>query len=157
MSNQISSVAKVFVLAGPSNSGKTTALNYLAYEIASRFRVRSRTNPQPTNNPFDNKGNSIDGKFAFSVSSQGKTILVGIWTAGDDEDAVESGFKYFDATKCEICFLASRTWGKVFNRTKTEAETRAAIHERIRMTNSTSNQAKAIEEQKMVRSLLSRI
>ena len=157
MANQFSSITNVFVLAAPQNSGKTTTLNLLAYEIATRFSVKSLTKEQPTNNPFTANGDSIDGHFAFQVFLRGKNVVIGISTPGDEDGAIENGFAFFDDKHCEICFLASRTWGKVFDKVKNEAKNRSAIYERIRMESTTDEIARKAEEQKKVQELFSRI
>lgn len=155
MANKFSKAKKVVVLAGPPESGKTTTLNYLASAIASHFNVSSSSIDQPKPHPFDANGKSIDGQFSFKIPVRGTTVVVGISTAGDDTDAIISGFGFFDENNCETCFISSRTWGAVFNKVKEEAQTRLAICQRVRMKNSINSSDRAVEEQKTAELLFS--
>ena len=95
--------ARVYVLSGASHQGKSTTLNKLADELNSASGWRLTKGP---NTPFQGRR---DTQYIFDDTR--KSIKVGISTAGDDEDQITKGFKFFRANKCDVCFIASKTSG----------------------------------------------
>ncbi len=113
---------KVYVLSGSSNVGKTNTLHRLAILMnGMQWKYRRDTAISavpPSKIPFD-----ADKQYAFDELATGRKI--GISTAGDNREAIDGAFDFFAMNKCDIGFVASKSYGCSID----EIETRShAIH-----------------------------
>jgi len=99
---------RVYVLSASADSGKTTTLNTLAYylySLAPRYVLGNGCNLPPP--PHSN----IDNQYWFDTVQAGKKVRVGIFTSGDTAGIIDNAFSYFASNNCDVCFMASRTYG----------------------------------------------
>ena len=113
---------KVYVLSGFSHVGKTNTVHRLAILMnGMQWKYRRDTTISavpPSKIPFD-----ADKQYAFDELATGRKI--GISTAGDNRDAIDGAFDFFVRNKCDIGFVASKSYGCSID----EIETRShAIH-----------------------------
>lgn len=113
---------KVYVLSGSSHVGKTNTLHRLAILMnGMQWKYRRDTAISavpPSKIPFD-----ADKQYAFDELATGRKI--GISTAGDNREAIDGAFDFFAKNKCDIGFVASKSYGCSID----EIETRShAIH-----------------------------
>ena len=113
---------KVYVLSGSSHVGKTNTLHRLAILMnGMQWKYRRDTAISavpPSKIPFD-----ADKQYAFDELATGRKI--GISTAGDNREAIDGAFDFFARNKCDIGFVASKSYGCSID----EIETRShAIH-----------------------------
>ena len=113
---------KVYVLSGSSHVGKTNTLHRLAILMnGMQWKYRRDTAISavpPSKIPFD-----ADKQYAFDELATGRKI--GISTAGDNREAIDGAFDFFARNKCDIGFIASKSYGCSID----EIETRLhAIH-----------------------------
>ena len=113
---------KVYVLSGFSHVGKTNTLHRLAILMnGMQWKYRRDTTISavpPSKIPFD-----ADKQYAFDELATGRKI--GISTAGDNREAIDGAFDFFARNKCDIGFVASKSYGCSID----EIETRShAIH-----------------------------
>lgn len=95
-------IKRVFVLSASSNQGKTTTLNKLAVFLANQTGWRQTDGPNP---PLQG---AVDSQYVFERKDG---LRVGISTAGDGPSQIIGGFTYFNQYKCDVCFIASKSWG----------------------------------------------
>ncbi|MBR4613559.1 MAG: hypothetical protein IKO40_12685 [Kiritimatiellae bacterium] len=99
---------RIIVLAGTSNSGKTSTLN----ELAALFQRNPGFTPIGGPNPA--LSGWTDTKYLFSWNHGVRTVTIGISTAGDTPDAIDDGFNYFNTHNCDIGFIAAKSkWSSV--------------------------------------------
>ena len=113
---------KVYVLSGFSHVGKTNTLHRLAILMnGMQWKYRRDTTISavpPSKIPFD-----ADKQYAFDELATGRKI--GISTAGDNREAIDGAFDFFARNKCDVGFVASKSYGCSID----EIETRShAIH-----------------------------
>ena len=99
---------KVYVLSGFSHVGKTNTLHRLAILMnGMQWKYRRDTTISavpPSKIPFD-----ADKQYAFDELATGRKI--GISTAGDNREAIDGAFDFFAKNKCDIGFVASKSYG----------------------------------------------
>lgn len=98
----------VYVLSASANSGKTTTLNALAqflYALKPQYTLGLGC-PIPPIPP-----NASDNQYLFDTMRNGGNVRVGIYTAGDTAEVIKDAFNYFKSNNCDVCFVASRTYG----------------------------------------------
>ena len=113
---------KVYVVSGSSNVGKTNTLHRLAIlmnNMQKKYKLDVAIGAVPPSKmPFDG-----DRQYAFDELATGRKI--GISTAGDNREAIDGAFDFFARNKCDIGFVASKSYGCSID----EIETRShAIH-----------------------------
>ena len=109
--NKISATKpEVYVLSGASNAGKTTTLNHLAWLVGNFPGSVQKNGPAPR--AFGATGNRQDSRYCFHVTISQNTLIVGISTMGDKDRDIVAGFSFFDANNCDICFIATKAFGR---------------------------------------------
>ncbi len=110
---------RIYVLSASANSGKTTTLNALAqflYTLTPQYVLGlGCPTPQPPPNTSDNR-------YLFDTMRNGENVRVGIYTAGDTADIIKDAFNYFVCNNCDVCFVASRTWGSTIDEIERQSQ-----------------------------------
>lgn len=96
---------RIIVLAGTSNSGKTSTLNELAALLQRNPSFTQTDGPNPALSGW------TDAKYLFSLNQGARIVTIGISTAGDTSDVIDDGFKYFNTHNCDIGFIAAKSKG----------------------------------------------
>ena len=104
--NKLPAGARVFVLSGASQKGKSTTLNKLASHMAFQVGLPRTVGPNP---PSQGTNRHRDAQYVFVDNQNG--IKIGISTAGDDAKQIKNGFSHFRKHGCDVCFIASKTSG----------------------------------------------
>lgn len=99
---------KVCVLSGSSHVGKTNTLHRLAILMNSmqkKYKLDAAISAVPPSKiPFYG-----DRQYAFDELATGRKI--GISTAGDNQEAIDSAFDFFAKNNCDVGFVASKSHG----------------------------------------------
>ena len=99
---------KVYVLSGSSHVGKTNTLHRLAIlmdGMQAKYRRDTTVSAVPPSTiPFN-----ADRQYAFDELATGRKI--GISTAGDNQEAIDSAFDFFAKNNCDVGFVASKSHG----------------------------------------------
>lgn len=111
-------IKKVFVLSASSNQGKTTTLNKLASFLANQVGWRQTDGPNP---PLQG---AADSQYVFERQDG---LKIGISTAGDGPRQISNGFTYFARHKCDVCFVASKSWGASIKQIEIECATISVV------------------------------
>ncbi len=111
-------IKKVFILSASSNQGKTTALNKLAASLNRQTGWRQTDGPNP---PLQG---ASDSQYVFERQDG---LKVGISTAGDGPTQITNGFTYFVHHKCDVCFIASKSWGASIKQIEIECATISVV------------------------------
>ena len=99
---------RVYVLSGSSHVGKTNTLHRLAILMNSmqkKYKLDVAISAVPPSKiPFDG-----DRQYVFEELATCRKI--GISTAGDNPEAIDSAFDYFAKNNCDVGFVASKSHG----------------------------------------------
>ena len=99
---------RVYVLSGSSHVGKTNTLHRLAILMNSmqkKYKLDAGVSAAPPSKiPFDG-----DRQYIFEELAMGRRI--GISTAGDNPEAIDSAFEFFAKNNCDVGYVASKSYG----------------------------------------------
>ncbi len=110
---------RIYVLSASAHSGKTITLNALAH-LLDTMKPKYAIGPGCPIPPV--APNSTDGQYWFDTVRGGRKVRVGIYTAGDSDQIIRKAFGFFNRNACDVCFVASRTWGLTIDEIERQAQ-----------------------------------
>ncbi len=99
-------ITRIIALYGASQTGKTPTLNELILLLEQQVAAGKAERVETTIAPVPGDPNSLlqDRKACYKFRS----LTVGISTGGDDANAMDASFKFFERYNCDIGFTATR-------------------------------------------------
>lgn len=100
---------KIIAVSGPTNVGKTSTLNRLAYQLKNNQEYELKYSEISPVETLDQENFRRDNRYIFQHKAT--STVIGIATGGDHADVVEESFALFEKENCAICITATRTGG----------------------------------------------